>query len=325
MDYKDYYKILGVSRDADEKEIKKAFRRLAREYHPDMNKGDKAAEEKFKEVNEAYEVLSDSEKRRLYDQFGSDWHTWQRSGGRPEDFDWSRWGGSGGPGYVRYGSVDDLQGLFGGGDSPFSDFFEQLFGGMGRSGGVSDLFGSYGASRGRGTSRRGQNYEQPVEITLQEAYGGAKRLLQIEGGRRLEIKIPPGADNGTRVRIPGAGGTGRQGGGAGDLYLVVKVVPDARFERRDDDLYTEVAVDLYQAVLGGEIAVPTLSGRSVMLRVPTETQNGQTFRLRNQGMPNLNNPQVHGDLYVKAAIKLPEKLTARERELFEELRGLSKR
>lgn len=322
MEYKDYYKILGVSRDADEKEIKKSFRRLAREYHPDMNKGDKSAEEKFKEVNEAYEVLSDKEKRSRYDQLGADWQSWQHAGRRPEDFDWGQWSSGGGPGYVRYGNVDDLQDLFGSGDV-FSDFFQQLFGGAGgRRAGTDDLFGGGRASAGRARATKGRDYEQPVEITLQEAFHGATRLLQMEGGRRLEVKIPAGADNGTRVRIAGAGGAGVRGGQAGDLYLVVRVEPDARFERRGNDLYTELPLDLYTTLLGGEASVSTLGGRSVMLHIPAGTQNGQTFRLRGQGMPDLNHPQEHGDLYAKVAVKLPERLTEQEQRLFAELKKL---
>jgi DnaJ-class molecular chaperone len=204
-------------------------------------------------------------------------------------------------------------------------FFQQLFGGLGgRQSRVNDLFGNYGASRGwaSATPTKGQNYEQSIEITLQEAYHGTTRLLQLEGGRRLEVKIPAGADNGTRVRIAGAGGPGSRGGTAGDLYLVVKVRSDARFERRGDDLYLDIPLDLYTAVLGGEIAVPTLGGRNMMLHIPPETQNGQTFRLREQGMPDLNKPQRHGDLYVKVLIDLPDNLSKEERQLFEELRQL---
>ncbi len=313
MEYKDYYKILEVPRSADGKEVKKAFRRLARKHHPDANKGDPAAEEKFKEINEAYEVLSDPEKRRMYDKFGSEWASYQRAGGRPEDFDWSRWAGTspggGRVGGVQYGDFDDLQGLFGGG---FSDFFQQLFGA-----GSSNPFG--GGRSGHARPRQGQNYEQPVTITLQEAYQGAKRILQLPG-RRLEVKIPQGATTGTRMRIAGAGTTGVSGGTAQDLYLVVEVQPDVRFERRGDDLHIEVAVDLYVALLGGEVAVPTLSGRSVMLRIPPETQNGEVFRLRGKGMPHLGNVKQHGDLYAKVQVQLPQHLTEKELQLFAELK-----
>ncbi len=322
MEYKDYYKTLGVSRDADIKDIKHAYRKLAREYHPDFNPDDEQAEEKFKELNEAYEVLSDAEKRKLYDQFGSDWSAWQRRGGdNPEDF-WSQWAQQGqGPRrrvYVNPGAGGDFSDLFGqGGD--FSDFFQQLFGGMRGGGGdvYGDIFGRQRAAR----PRKGQNYEQPVEITLQEAYQGTKRMFQI-GGQRIEVSIPPGADNGTRVRVKGKGAPGAGGAPAGDLYLVIEVQPHPYFERQGENLETHVAVDLYTAMLGGEVRVPTPGGSSGMLRIPPETQNGQKFRLRGQGMPALNSPTARGDLYAVVEVQLPQNLTAEEQDLFKQLQQL---
>jgi curved DNA-binding protein len=333
MEYKDYYQILGVSRDASEKEIKKAYRKLARKYHPDMNEGNKNAEERFKEINEAYEVLSDPDKRKLYNQFGADWKQWQRAGGRPEDFDWSQYGAGrpgagrqpgGGP-YVHYGNVEDLEDIFGGAGG-FSDFFQQLFGGFAQQRGGGSPFGDlrggpYSRAQTRQRPHRGRDYEQPVEVTLREAYTGTTRLLQLDD-RRLEVKIPPGARDGTRVRIAGAGSPGSGGATSGDLYLVVEVRPDPRFEREGDDLHTTAPVDLYVALLGGEVPVPTLDGRSVMLRIPPETQNGQTFRLRDRGMPMLNRPDQHGDLYVEVEVELPEKLSEKEKQLFQELKAL---
>ena len=318
MEYKDYYETLGVSRDADEKEIKRAFRKLARQCHPDVNPGDAGAEERFKEINEAYEVLSDPEKRSKYDQLGSEWNRWQQAGGRPGGFDWSRWttGAPEGPGqrvHVRYGTPEDLEDLFGGA-SPFSDFFSQLFGGMG--GGAAP-----GGFEYRVRPQRGQDYEQEVEIGLREAHQGTTRVLQKDG-RRLEVRIPPGARTGTRVRMAGEGGPGAAGGEAGDLFLRVRVAPDPQFERKDDDLHVTVPVDLYTAVLGGEVQVPTLSG-AVMLTIPAGTQNGRVFRLRGKGMPHLRQPEQHGDLYAKVGMRLPTQLTPRQRELFEELRGMS--
>ncbi len=314
MEYKDYYQILGVSQDANEKEIKSAYRRLARELHPDVNPGNTQAEERFKEVNEAYEVLSDAEKRRKYDQLGSAWQDWQRGGGTPGDFDWNRWS-TAGPGgqrvHVRYSTPEDLQDLFGGGN-PFSDFFAQIFGGIG---------GTTGGFEYPPPTGRGQDLEQEVTVTLQEAFHGATRRLQ-KNGRRLQIKIPPGADNGTRIRLPGEGAPGASGGAPGDIYLQVQVAPDPHFERHGDDLTTTVTTDLYTAVLGGQVPVQTLSG-PVTLTVPPNTQNGQTFRLRGKGMPRLRQPQEHGDLYVELAVTLPGRLTPRQRELFEELRRLS--
>jgi curved DNA-binding protein len=316
MEYKDYYDILGVGRDADEKEIKRAFRRLARKYHPDVNPGDPEAEERFKEINEAYEVLSDPEKRRKYDQLGADWSRWQQAGGRPGDFDWSRWT-TGAPGgqrvYVRQGTPEDLEDLFGGA-SRFSDFFAQIFGGMGTG-------AAPGGFEYRVRPQRGQNYEQELEISLREAYRGTTRVLQKDG-RRLEVKIPPGAHTGTRVRMAGEGRPGAGGGEAGDLYLRVKVAPDPQFERKGDDLYVTVPVDLYTAILGGEVRVPTLSG-PVMLTIPAGTQNGRVFRLRGRGMPHLRQPEQHGDLYAKVDVRLPTDLGPRQQELFEELQRIS--
>jgi len=318
MEYKDYYDILGVSRDADEKDIKRAFRRLARKYHPDVNPGDPQAEERFKELNEAYEVLSDPEKRSKYDRLGADWRRYQQTGGRPGDFDWSQWT-TGAPGWggqrvhVQYGTPEDLGDLFGGA-SPFSDFFSQIFGGMGGAGRASP--GGYGAR-----PQRGQDYEQEIEISMREAHQGTSRILQ-KNGRRLEVKIPPGAHTGTRVRMAGEGGSGAAGGAEGDLYLRVKVAPDPQFERRGDDLYVTVPVDLYTAVLGGQAQVPTLS-RPVTLTIPAGTQNGCVFRLGGKGLPLLRQPEQHGDLYAKVEVQLPTDLSPRQRELFEELRRTS--
>lgn len=304
MEYKDYYKVLGVDKKASEQEIKKTYRRLARQYHPDVNPGDKSAEARFKEINEAYEVLSDPEKRKKYDELGSSWRQWQRQGGDSRGFDWSQWyaGGqpAGGSTRVEYGNLEDLLG---------SDFFRAIFGGMGGAG--------YGRQpRGR----RGQDYEHPVEITLEEAYSGTKRRLQMDD-RRIEVTIPPGVDTGSRVRISGKGGTGRGGAPTGDLYLRISVLPHRTFERRGSDLYCQVPIDLYTAVLGGEVMVPTLKGR-VALKIPPETQGGKRFRLKGLGMPNLRNPKAKGDLYAEVGIVLPRDLSKQEKELFAQLAAL---
>jgi curved DNA-binding protein len=322
MEYKDYYKTLGVSRDADKKEIRSAFRRLARQHHPDVNPGDPEAEERFKEINEAYEVLSDPEKRSKYDQLGRDWSRWQQTGGRPGDFDWGQWT-SGAPSdqgqrvYVRYGTPEDLEDLFGGG-RPFSDFFGQIFGGMG---GPPPEGGAPRGYEYQVRPRRGQDYEQELEISLREAYHGTTRILQKDG-RRLEVKIPPGAREGTRVRMAQEGGAGTAGGESGDLYLRIRVAPDPQFERRGDDLQLSVPVDLYTAVLGSEVPVPTLNG-PVMLTIPAGTQNGRRFRLRGKGMSHLRQPEQRGDLYAQIDVRLPESLASRQRDLFEEMRRIS--
>lgn len=316
MEYKDYYSILGVSKTATEKEIKQAFRKLAREYHPDVNPGDPKAEGRFKEINEAYEVLSDAEKRRKYDQLGSDWARWQQTGGMG-DFDWSRWtqGAPGGQGpNVRYATAEDLRDLFGD-ESPFSDFFTQIFGGATGGRTRQEGFGF------RTRPQQGQDYEQEVDVTLEEAFAGAVRILERDG-QRLEVRIPKGADTGTRVRLAGQGGPGRSGGPAGDLYLRINVVPHPLFERKGNDLHVTLSVDLYTAVLGGEVRVPTLEG-DVMLRIPPETQNGRTFRLRGKGMPQLRQPDQRGDLYARVEVQVPTRLSAKQRELFQQLKQLS--
>ncbi len=298
MEYKDYYKVLGVDRNADQKEIRKAYRRLARQYHPDVNPGDRSAQERFKEINEAYQVLSDPEKRQKYNRLGTSWREWQRMGGGPSGFDWGGWF-TGQPERVHVQYGDPLGGLGG-----FSDFFQAIFGGTPKS-------------SWRTTPRRGRDYEQEVEITLEEAFRGTTRVLSKDG-RRLEVRIPPGVGSGSRIRMAGEGG---HGGAKGDLYLRIKVAPHSRFRRKGVDLQVEVPLDLYTAVLGGEVRVPTLRG-DIMLKIPPETQSGKTFRLKGRGMPNLKDPQKRGDLYAKVKVRLPQKLTPRERELFEELKRL---
>ena len=308
MEYKDYYNILGVDRNAEEKEIKTAYRKLARQHHPDVNPGDKVAEERFKDINEAYEVLSDPEKRQKYDKLGSNWQQWQRMGRDPGGFDWSQWFSGAQPGSgrtrVEYRDLGDLGDLFGS-RGGFSDFFQSVFGGM-------------GAPQAR--PRRGQDYTQPVEITLEEVFQGTTRMLQKDG-RRLEVNIPPGVRTGSRVRVAGEGSPGMAGGPSGDLYLEVTVLPHSTLEREGDDLRCALPVNLYTAVLGGEVEVPTLSG-DVMLKIPPGTQGGRTFRLRGKGLPNLRSPKKRGDLYARLRVQVPQKLSPREKELFHELASL---
>jgi len=325
MPSKDYYAILGVSGSATDKEIKQAYRRLARKYHPDVNPGDKSAEARFKEINEANEVLSDPEKRKKYDQFGDQWQAAEQfaKAGRGAQWDFGRGGG-----YTTYdfGDLGDLGDIFGG---------------------IFQGFTGAGASTGAGRrAARPRSLEHPVDVTLEEAYQGTKRVIQLQaeetcatcrgtgrvgkarcttcGGagrllkpRRLEVKIPPGVGDGSKVRIAGQGSEG-YGGAKGDLYLVVRVLPHQVFERKGDDLYAEIGIPLVTAVLGGEVAVPTLKGK-VALKVPPETQNGKMFRLAGQGMPHLNDSS-RGDLFARVKVTLPTKLTPQERQLFEQLK-----
>jgi curved DNA-binding protein len=316
MDYKDYYKILGVAKNATDKEIKKAYRKLARDYHPDKNPDDPTAEEKFKEVNEAYEVLSDAEKRQKYDQFGSQWKHFTGSGGRPEDF-WQQYGGAGQAGRGRGLSPEELEQMFGGAGN-FSDFFETLFGMGGRGGGFAGA--RPGASYARPT--RGRDAEHSIDITLEEAYHGGARTLQL-ADERIEVRLPKGVKTGSRVRVAGKGGVGRHGGQAGDLYLRINVLPHPLFQREGNNLRLKLPVDLYTLILGGEVQIPTLE-RPLILNIPPETANGKTFRLRGKGMPQLKKPDERGDLYVEVTAQLPTKLSEQEKSLFRQLRALRK-
>ncbi|MBI2979834.1 MAG: J domain-containing protein [Chloroflexi bacterium] len=323
---KDYYNILGIKRNASEQEIKQAYRRLARKHHPDVNPGDKSAEARFKEINEAYEVLSDKGKRQKYDQYGDQWqHADQFARARGQQtpqWDFSQGGAQG----FRFeqGNPNDL----------FGDLFQGF---------------RTGTAGRRVRPRQGQDIEHPIEVTLEEAYHGTNRILNLESeeacptcagsGRtqnmrcsaclgsgavsslkRLEVKIPPGVDNGSRVRVAGKGEPGYAGGKSGHLYLVMLVKPHQLFERKGNDLYVDVSVPLTVAMLGGEVPVPTLTGK-LALKIPPETQNGRAFRLAGQGMPHLGN-SAHGDLLAKVQVLLPGKLSAEEKRLFEQLKQL---
>ncbi|GAB4580595.1 MAG: DnaJ C-terminal domain-containing protein [Anaerolineales bacterium] len=310
MNYQDYYKTLGLNKNATQDEIRDAFRKLARQYHPDANPGDKGAEEKFKQINEAYQVLSDPDKRSKYDQFGSAWQNYTRGGGRPEDFNWGQWASRGGG--TRTVNVEDLGEMFGG-IGGFSDFFETLFG-RGAGGAASGV-----PSRMRG----GRDTEQEVEITLDEAFHGSSRVFERPDGTRMEVKIPKGVRTGSKVRVAGQGAKTTYGGVSGDLYLRIKVAEHPMFKREKDDLLVNVPVNLYTAILGGEVEIPTLN-RPVQLKIPALTQNGKTFRLRGLGMPNPQKTEARGDLLATIEIKLPTQLSNQERALFEQLRDLQK-
>ncbi len=308
MDYKDYYKILGVDRKASEDEIKRAYRKLALKYHPDRNPNNKPAEEKFKEINEAYQVLSDPQKRARYDQLGDSYTQWQQRGA-PGGFNWDEWATYPGGGNVRV-EVGDIGDLFGGGLGDFSEFFRRIFGGM------PNMGSSMPHSR---TSTRTPKpaYEYRTSISLKEAYEGTTRRIEVDG-RRLEVKIPAGARSGTKVRMTDAVST--PDGHKGDLIILVDVQDSPGIERKNDDLYNEVKVDLYTAVLGGEVKVPTLSGE-VVLKIPPGTQPGQTFRLAGKGMPQIKNPSKRGDQFVRVNVRIPRELTQEQKALFMKLAG----
>jgi DnaJ-class molecular chaperone len=330
MAVKDFYDTLGVKRGASEKEVRSAYRKLARKHHPDVNPGDKAAEARFKEINNAYEVLSDADKRRKYDKYGENWEhadqieEMQRNRGNGARRYYS--GGNGGPGgaggFQQFDMNDlgDLGGVFG-----------QFFG---RGGGARTM------------SRRGQDVQHPVDVTLEEAFHGTTRTLQLMGTeqcptcggageiagatchvcggygevekpRRLEVKIPAGVTNGSKVRVAGEGQAGMAGGKQGDLLLVLSVRPHPRFERKGDDLYEDVDVPLTTAVLGGEAEVPTMTGK-VMLKIPPMTQNGRAFKLTGVGMPRLGK-EGRGDLHARVRVRLPSELNDEQKRLFEQL------
>lgn len=313
---KDYYQTLGVNKKATEQEIKKAFRKLAQQYHPDKNPGDKEAERRFKEVNEAYSVLSEPEKRSQYDRFGPDFEQYARSGVSPDD--WARYGFGGNAGGQGFGSGQPR--------TMTPEEFEQLFGSMGGTGSgaggtiFDSIFGGGGRrSRSGGVDFETRQTEAPsrevvVQVTLEEALSGSTRLLKEPGGKQVEVTIPRGVRTGSKVRVKGTQGVG-------DVLLRVEVQPHATFTREDDNLRVRASVDLYTALLGGEVQVPTLE-RPVALTIPAGTQNGKTFRLRGLGMPHLKNPDVRGDLLAVVDVQLPTKLSERERELFEQLRRL---
>jgi len=300
MDYKDYYQSLGVSRSASADEIRKAYRKLAMKYHPDRNPNDKPAEEKFKEINEAYQVLSEPQKRARYDQLGSAYSQYERGGGASGGFNWDQWQTGGGAGQGQQVNFDDL---FGGGGGGFSDFFSAFFGGGGTAGtGVR--------------TRRAPTYEQAVSISLQEAYAGATRVLEGDG-RRVQVKIPAGAKTGTKVRVAG----GAPGGA--DLYLKMTVEDDTGFERDGNNLYAPVIVDIFTTLLGGEVEVKTMTGK-LKLTIPAGTQPEQVIRIAGRGMPHLKNPQDKGDLFVRVKVRIPRNLTNEQKTLMEQARGLQK-
>ncbi len=339
MEYKDYYQVLGVDRSTPEGDIRSAYRKLARQFHPDVNPGNPEAETRFKEINEAYQVLSDAEKRKKYDQFGRDWERYQQTTrttrGR-QDPDFARWYTGSSGGFTTEYTADD--------SGTFSDFFRTLFGNAGGRRTTTP-------TETRVRMERGIDLEQEVEISLEEAFHGTSRVLQMQndvtcpecGGvgirqsqlcntcrgrgtisddRRLEVKIPQGVSEGSRVRITGKGGPGTGGAAAGDLYLRVRFKPNRQFRLEGASVRVEIPVDLYTCLLGGEVEVPTPSGRTLALTIPPGTQNQKSFRLRAQGMPSLQSPSRRGDLYATVVVQLPAAVSDQQRALIERLRDL---
>lgn len=297
MEYKDYYSTLGINKSASQDEIKKAYRKLAVKYHPDKNPGNKTAEERFKEITEANEVLSDPEKRKQYDRLGANWKQYQNAGFDPSD-------GRSGPHYTYGSQSADESEFFGG--SGFSDFFESFFGrGRQRSGGFgfgspeSDLAGE-------------------VPISLEEAHHGTERIINADG-QRIKVKIKPGAYEGLKLKVKGKGQKGSSGK-AGDLYLTIRVQPHQEYERKGDDLYMNAPVDVFKALLGGKQEITTLSGK-INITLPEGTQNEKVVRLKGKGMPVYGKTDEHGDLYVKLIIHLPEHLTDEQKELIRKLQA----
>ncbi|TXK36426.1 J domain-containing protein [Pontibacter qinzhouensis] len=293
MDYRDYYKILGVAKTASQAEIKKQYRALAKQYHPDKNKDNKEAEARFKEISEAYEVLGDESKRKKYDQLGANWKQYEQGGGG------QYYGGQPGGGFGG-----DPSDVFGGG---FSDFFEQFFGGGN---------GGFGRSR----AQKGQNFEGEMLITLQEAFSGTSRLITLDN-QQLRITTKPGVADGQVLKIKGKGGAAPGGGTPGDLFLRVKIEPHPGFERKENDLYTTLKLDIFTAILGGDVHVNTLQGQ-IKVKIPAGTQNGKSLRLRGKGMPVYGKTGEFGDLYVAIEVSLPVNLTPDEKQQLEKLRTM---
>ncbi|MBN1127994.1 MAG: J domain-containing protein [Chitinispirillaceae bacterium] len=308
MNYIDYYKVLGVSTTASTDEIKKAYRRLAVRYHPDKTRGDKAACGKFVEINDANQVLSDPEKRKKYDQFGADWKRYEEAGAQQGGFDWSKYA-SGGNTQKQRMSADEFDSMFTAGSD--IDLFELLFGERG------------GRRPGRRNAAfKGEDLNAETTISLEEAYNGAKRLIRLDG-QTIRVAVPPGINDGQVLRIAGKGMDGTDGGHKGDLYLMVTIAPHPEFHRKGNDLYRDVSVGLYTAVLGGKVLVKTLKG-AVKVDIPKETPNHKVLRLRGLGMPVFDKNKEYGNLFVSVDIQMVDHLTRQENEWFEKLSALRK-
>jgi curved DNA-binding protein len=316
MEFKDYYKVLGVSKNATVEEIKAAYKELAKKYHPDKNKQDPKAEEKFKEINEAYQVLSDKEKRAKYDNLGSEWNSYRSTGGDSGAFNWEQWFAQSQPGKSRRRSSKTVGDFFSSGGG-VSDFFEKIFG---------DSFSSSPFAQKQGyqrTPEAGEDLQTEVELSLEEAYKGTTRILSIDS-KKVEVRFKPGIQNGQVLKLSQMGKPGKNNGPSGNLYVTVKISPHQKLERKGDDIYVDIDVDYLTMILGGSTKLNTLGG-PIKFNIPQFTQNQKVLKLSGQGMPNYNNPEKHGDLYVKLLAKLPESLSDSELLLLKELKELHKK
>ncbi len=312
MEYKDYYKILGVLKNASQDEIKKAYRKLALKYHPDKTNGDKKAEERFKEIGEAYEVLKDPEKRKKYDQLGANWKQYENAGyGGGGGFDFSQFGGQSPGGGRTFYYEGDMGDIFGGSGGGFSDFFNAFFGGRG---------GAQSGFSGRQRPRKGQDLQAEMEISVYEAYHGTSRILNVDG-KKLRVNIKPGSYDGLELRIKGKGGRGAAGGADGDIYIKIKVQPDSLYKTDGNNLTLKADIDLYTAVLGGKAEINTLAGK-LNVPVPKGSQTGSKLRLIGKGMPIYGKPGQFGDLYVQLNVVIPKNLSQEEVNLFKKLKEL---
>jgi len=327
MDFKDYYSTLGVSKTATDKEIKQAFRKLARKYHPDVNPGDKSAEARFKEINEANEVLSDPVKRKKYDELGANWRQYETAGPGAGPFAGQPGGqwhwGSGGGGF-RTMTEEEMADMFGGdAESPFSDFFQTFFGGAGGARGGAERRGG----RGRSRQQQGRDVEHEYELDLESAARGGVHRLQLRHdgeARSVEVRIPPGVVDGSRVRVAGEGGRGSGGASSGDLFLRIRLRPHPAYQVSGRDLTTHVSVPVATAVLGGEVNVVTLGGKTVRVKIPETSQPGLKLRLRGLGLPALGAKGVAGDLFVVVDVTLPRTLDDATRTAYEALARLDR-
>lgn len=293
MDYKDYYKVLGIPKTASQAEIKKAFRKLAVKYHPDKNQGDKAAEEKFKEANEANEILSDPEKRKQYDELGANWKNYQQAGNQGSSQSRSSYQGN--P-YQSYGNQED-----------FSDFFEHIF----------------SQQKGRQAASKGQDLHGEMPLTFEEAYFGTSRILQLET-QKIRITTKPGSYDGQTLKVKGKGMPGYNNGPNGDLYVKLVIAPHPFFERNGNDLTVQLSIDYLTALLGGKATVKTVEG-SINLTIPKGTQSNQLLRIKGKGMPVYNKTGTYGDLLAKITVEIPKELTKEEVALLEQLKQLKKK